>query len=107
MYLSLAIMLPIYVNYCTGFSVFSSTLISPSLVVVEFVWYITSVFFILTSRPNFDDAVANASTIPWISFAQWEISALSSAKSSSFTEIVLSFFLRSEVCNCKDVFILA
>ena len=103
---SLAIILPRYVNYFTGFSVVSSTLMSSSMVVVEFGWNITSVFFMLILRPNFDDALANASTILWISSAEWAISALSSAKSSSLTSIFV-FFLRSEVCNCKEVCILA
>ena len=46
-----------------------------------------SVFVMLILRPNFDDALANASTIFWISSAEWVISALSSAKSSSLTSI--------------------
>ena len=57
---------------CLGWS----TLMS-SMVVVEFGWNITSVFFMLILRPNFDDALANASTILWISSAEWAISALS------------------------------
>ena len=67
----------------------SSTLMSSSMVVVEFGWNITSVFFMLIFRPNFDAAVENASTILWISSAEWEISALSSAKSSSLTSIIV------------------
>ena len=51
-------------NYFTGFSVVSSTLMSSSMVVVEFGWNIASVFFMLILRPNFDDALANTSTIP-------------------------------------------
>ena len=70
-------------NSFTWFSVVSSTL----MVIVEFGWNITSVFYMLILRPNFDDALANASTILWISSAEWEISALSSAKSSSLTSI--------------------
>ena len=69
----------------------SSTLMSSSMVVVEFGWNITSVFFMLILRPNFDDALANASTILWISSAEWAISALSSEKSSSLTSIFVFF----------------
>ena len=79
---------PRYVNSFTWFSVVSSTLMSSSMVIVEFGWNITSVFFMLILRPNFDDALANASTILWISSA---ISALSSAKSSSLTSIFVVF----------------
>ena len=84
---SLAIILPIYTNFCTLFSVVSSTLMSSSMVVVEFGWNITIVFFMLIFGPNFDDAVAKASEILWISSAEWEISALSFAKTSSHTYI--------------------
>ena len=69
----------------------SSTLMSSSIVVVEFGWKITSVFFILILRPNFDDALANASTILWISSAEWAICVMSSAKSGSFTSIIVVF----------------
>ena len=71
----------------TGFSVVSSTLMSSSMVIVEFGWNITSVFFMFILRPNFDHALANASAILWISSTEWAISALSSAKSSSLTSI--------------------
>ena len=58
--------------YCrdTRFSVVSSTLMSSFMVIVEFGWNITFVFFMLLLRPNFDDALANASTILWISSAE-------------------------------------
>ena len=74
-------------NSCAGFSMVSHTLMSSPLDVVEFGWNMTSVFFMLILRPNFDDTLANASTILWISSAEWENSALSSAKSSSLTSI--------------------
>ena len=89
--LSLAIILPRYVNSFTGFSMVSATLMSSSIVTVEFGWNITSVFFMLILRPNFDDALANASTILWISSAEWAISALLSTKSSSLTSIFVVF----------------
>ena len=47
---SLAITLPKYTNYFTGFSVGSSALMSSSMVVVELSWNITSVFFMLIMR---------------------------------------------------------
>ena len=50
------------------------------LFVVEFSLNITSVFCMLIFRPIFDDAVASASTILWISTADLEISALGYAK---------------------------
>ena len=87
----LAIILPRYVTSFTGVSVVSSALMSSSMVVVEFGWKITSVFFMLILRPNFDDALANTSTILWISSAEWAISALSSAKGSSLTSIFVVF----------------
>ena len=74
-------------NSCTGLSVVSSTLMSSSMVVVEFRWNITSVFFMLIFRPNFYDAVANISTLLWISSDECAFSALSSAQSSSLTSI--------------------
>ena len=78
---------------------------SLSMGVVEFGWNITSVFFMLIFGPNFDDTVANASTTPWIPSAEWETSALSFAKNSYLTSIFV--VCRSEVCNCKEVSILA
>ena len=87
---SLAIILPRYVNSFTGFSVVSSTLMS-SMVIVEFCWNITSVFLMLILRPNFDDVLANASTILWISSAKWAISSLPSAKNSYLTSILVVF----------------
>ena len=51
------------------YSVVSSTLMSSSMVIVEFGW-----------NNHFDDALANASTILWISSAEWAISALFSHK---------------------------
>ena len=45
----------------------------------------------LILRPNFDDALANASSILWIYSAEWAISALSSEKSSSLTSILVVF----------------
>ena len=80
-------MLPRYVNYCTGFSVVLSTLMSSSLAVVVFGWNITSILFMLIFRRNFDDAVASASLILWISSVKWEIGALSAAKSSTLKRI--------------------
>ena len=65
----------------------SSTLMSSSMVVVEFGWNITTLFFMLILRPNFDDVLANASPILWISSAEWEISVMSSVKSSPLTSI--------------------
>ena len=75
----------------------SSTLMSSSMVIVEFGWNITSVFFMLILRPNFDDALANAfddaltnaSTLLWISSAEWAISALSSAKKEVLSQVYL------------------
>ena len=93
---SLAFILPRYVNSFTGLSVVLSTLMS-SNVVVEFRWNITSVFFMLILRPNFDDALANASTILWISSAEWAISALSSEKKTFSHKYICGFCLRPEV----------
>ena len=69
----------------------SSIFMSSSIVVVEFGWDMTAVFFMLILRPNFDDALANASTILWISYAEWTISALLSAKINSLTSIFVVF----------------
>ena len=73
-------MLAIYENSCIWLSMVSSALMSSSMVVVEFGWNIASVFFMLIFMPKFDDAMANASPILWISSAEWAISALSFAK---------------------------
>ena len=100
------ILLPIYVNSFTWFSVVSFTLISSSMVVIEFGWNIISVFFMLILRPKFDDALANASTILWISSAEWAISALSSQK-AVLSQVYVWFCIPSDVCNCKEVCILA
>ena len=102
MWPSLAIILPRYVNSFTWVSVVSSTLMSSSMVIVEFGWNITSVFFmLLILRPNFDDALANVSTILWISSAEWAISALSSAKSSSLTSIFVVFVFALKCATVK------
>ena len=45
----------------------------------------------LILRPNFDDALVNASTIHWTSSAEWAISALSFVKGSSLTSICVVF----------------
>ena len=74
---------------------------SSSMVVVEFGWNITSVFFMLILRSNFDDALANASTILWISSAEEEISVLSSAKSSSLTSIFVVFVFALKCATVK------
>ena len=102
--LSVANILPRYVNSFTGFIVVSSTLMSFSMVVVEFGWNITSVFYMWILSPNFDDALANASTILWISSAEWTISTLLSAKSSSLTSIfvVFVFALKCETVKRSD-----
>ena len=76
----------------------SSTLMSSSMVIVEFGWNITSVFFMLILRPNFDDALANASTILWIYSAEWTISTQSSAKSSSLASIFVFYFVFGLKC---------
>ena len=62
---------------------------------------ITSVFFMLILRPTFDDALANASTILWISSAEWAISALSYAKSSSLTSIFVVFVFPLKCATVK------
>ena len=79
----------------------SSTLMSSSMVIVEFGWNITSVVFMLILRPNCDDALANASTILWISSADWAISALSSAKSSFLTSIFVFFVFALKCASVK------
>ena len=79
----------------------SSTLMAFSMAVVEFVWNITSVFFILIFSPNYDDALANASTILWISSAECAISAISSAKSSSLTHIFVVFVFTLKCATIK------
>ena len=43
----------------------------------------------LIFKQNFDDAVASASPNLWVSYAEWAISALSSTKSSSPTNIYI------------------
>ena len=55
--------------------------------------------------PNFDDVVANASTILRISSADWEISAISPARSSFVTRIfvVLFFALKEDYILALDV----
>ena len=79
----------------------SSTLMSSFMVVVEFGWNIISVFPMLILRPNFDDALANASTILWISSTEWAISALTSTKSSSFTSIFVVFVFALKCASVK------
>ena len=74
---------------------------SSSMVVVEFGWNITSVFLMLILRPHLDDALVNASTILWISSAEWTISALSSAKSSSLTSIFVVFVFARKCATVK------
>ena len=74
---------------------------SSSMVIVEFGWNITSVFFMLILRPNFDDALENASTFLWIFSAEWAISALSSAKSSSLTSIFMVFVFALKCATVK------
>ena len=69
------------VNYCTvrcGVNDIESC----SLVVIEYDWNITYVCFMFIFRPNFDDPVAYASTIIWISCAKWDNQCLSSLKSN-------------------------
>ena len=71
------------------------------MVIVEFRWNMNSVFCMLILRPNFDDALANASTILWISSAEWAIIALSSAKSSSLTSIFVFFVFALKCATVK------
>ena len=94
-------MLPKYLNSRTWFSVASSTLISSSMCVVEFSWNISSVFFMLIFRLNFDDAVVNASTILKISSAEWATSALSSAKRGFLTGIFVFFVFALKCATVK------
>ena len=85
----------------------SSTLMSSSMVIVEFGWNITSVFLMLILRPNFDDALANASTILWISSAECAIGALSSAKGSSLTSIFVVFVFALKCATVQNPFLTA
>ena len=88
-------------NSFTGFSVVSSTLMSFSMVIVEFGWNTTSVFFMLILRQKFDDALANASTILWISSAEWAISALSSAKKQFSHKYICVFVFALKCATVK------
>ena len=65
----------------------SSILMSFSIVVVEFGWNITSVFFMLILRPNFYDALKTHQQ----SSGSPLLSGQSSAKSSSPTSIFVVF----------------
>ena len=80
----LDIVLPREVNSRTECSLFPSTMISSSRVLVQLDWYSTSVFLMLIARPNFCNASEKSSTIFCISSAT---SALSSANSSSLVSI--------------------
>ena len=51
----------------------TDSILMSSVEVVEFGWNITSVFFMLSFWPNFDDVVAKASTILCIASAAWAI----------------------------------
>ena len=95
------IVLPRWVNSRTEFSLFPSTMISWSRVLVVLGWYRTSVFLMLIFRPNFFDASEKASTILCISSAKWATNALSSANSSSLISIrvVLVFALKCATLN--------
>ena len=50
-----------------------------------------------------DDALANASTIFWISSAEWAISALSSAKNSYLTSIFVVFVFALKWCRHYNI----
>ena len=91
--------LPGYVYSCTRFSLISSPLMSSSIVIVEFGCNITSVYFMLIFSPNFDDTVANASTILWTSSAGWKTSRLRKQFSHKY---VCSLCHCSKVCNFKE-----
>ena len=101
MHPSLDIVLPRYVNSRTDFSLFPSTMISSSRVLVELDWYSTSVFLMLIFRPNFFDALEKASTIFCISSAECATCALSPANSSPLISIrvVLVFALKCATLN--------
>ena len=108
------IMLPIYVNSCAGFSVVSSTLISSSLVVVEFGWNITSVFFYVDLQAKLWWCRGKRINNPMDLLLRALLCAQSQGsyilyrrlwQSSSLTSIY--FCLRFEVCDCKEVCILA
>ena len=70
-----------------------------SIVVVEFGWNINYVFCMLILRPNFDDALANASTILWISSAEWDISVLSSGKKHGYPTSIFVDFVFALKCS--------
>ena len=57
---------------------------------------------VLIFRSNIDDAVANASTILWISSAEWPIACEKQFSHKYSCGICSS----SEVCDCKEVCIL-
>ena len=102
----LVIILPRYVNSCTGFSVVLSTFMFASMGVIEFGWNITSVFFMLIFRPNLDDALANSSTI--LDLLCWVGNQCAVVcKTLLSNKYICVFCLRSEVCNCKEVRILS
>ena len=95
MWPSLAIILLSYVNSCTGFSMVSSTLMSSSMVVVEFGRNITSVLVCWSWW-----CIGNHINNPLdFSSAAWAISALLSEKKQFSHKYICGF--------CKEVCILA
>ena len=96
---------PRYVNSRPELSLFPSTMIHSSRVLVELGCYSISVFLMLIFRPNLFDTLEKASTILCISSTEYATSALSSANNSSLISIrvVLVFALKCATLNRSEL----